>query len=119
VVDAFRATLEELQEADLLLHVIDITHPKAPEQSQVVDETLDDMGLGEKARLLVVNKMDLMAPPADGLDGADEGLGSLAREATVLVSAAKGWNLDTLLEEIESKLGSMDLLKATAETASD
>ncbi len=116
---AFRATLEELQEADLLLHVVDITHPKAPEQSQVVDETLDDMGLGEKARLLVVNKMDLMAPPADGLDGADEGLGSLAREATVLVSAAKGWNLDTLLEEIESKLGSMDLLKATAETASD
>ena len=40
VVAAFRATLEELSEADLLLHVIDITHPKAPEQAEVVEQTL-------------------------------------------------------------------------------
>ncbi len=111
---AFRATLEELQEADLLLHVVDITHPKAPEQSQVVDEVLDEMGLGDTTRLLVVNKMDLMtSPPRDGLhpDGAVDG--SLPREATVLVSAAKGWNLDALLEEIETRLDAMGLLRAT------
>ena len=116
---AFRATLEELQEADLLLHVVDITHPKAPEQSQVVDETLDEMGLGDKPLLLVVNKMDLMTSSADGHQDAGEVPGSLSREATVLVSAAKGWNLDSLLEEIESKLGAMDLLKAPAGTASN
>ncbi len=116
---AFRATLEELQEAALLLHVVDITHPKAPEQSQVVDEVLDEMGLGDTARLLVVNKMDLMAsPPQEGFqaDGAVDG--SLPREATVLVSAAMGWNLDALLEEIETRLGAMGLLQATVGTAS-
>ena len=116
---AFRATLEELHEADLLLHVVDITHAKAPEQSQVVDEILDEMGLEDKPRLLIVNKMDLMtSPPGDGLQGDGAVSGSLPREATVLVSAAMGWNLDALLEEIESRLGAMALLKPTVGTAS-
>ena len=56
VVAAFGATLEELREADLLLHVVDITHPKAPEQAEVVETTLGDLGLTEAARLFVVNK---------------------------------------------------------------
>ena len=115
---AFRATLEELQEADLLLEVVDITHPKAPEQSQVVEDTLAKMGLGDKPKLLVVNKMDLMAPSQNGPHEAGEELRSLPRDATVLVSAAKGWNLEGLLAEIESQLGEMGVLRATAETAS-
>ena len=66
VVAAFRATLAELDEADLLLHVIDITHPKAPEQAEVVEQTLNDLDLGGKPRLLVINKMDLLTDdPAD------------------------------------------------------
>ena len=112
---AFRATLEELHEADLLLHVVDITHDKAPEQFQVVDEALDEMGMEGKPRLLVVNKIDLVASqPVDGLDG------ETPQEARVLVSAAKGWNLDGLLEEIQSRLDAMALLTATtAAAASD
>ena len=96
------ATLEELQEADLLLHVVDITHPKAPEQAEVVENTLIELGLAEKAKLLVVNKMDLMAPSGDGKQG-DE-LPALAKGSSVLVSAALGWNLDGLLDEIERHL---------------
>jgi GTP-binding protein HflX len=126
VVAAFRATLEELADSDLLLHVIDITHPKAAEQAQVVEATLQDLDLAEKPRLLVVNKMDLLAPAgADVLSGRrglsalpGEGMAQLAAEdrlaasdlpelqdhPSVFVSAAKGWNLDGLLREIEAQL---------------
>jgi GTP-binding protein HflX len=106
VVAAFRATLEELAQSDLLLHVIDVTHPKAPEQAQVVDETLEDLGLSEKPRLLVLNKMDLLADSDDR--SATATLPGLDQHPSVFISAAKGWNLDTLLEEIESILVEMD-----------
>lgn len=102
VIAAFRATLQELQEADLLLHVIDITQPKAPEQAEVVENTLGELELGEKVRLLVVNKMDLLAPSANGKVAED--LPLLSKNSGVLVSAALGWNLDTLLAEIERRL---------------
>ena len=69
VLAAFRATLEELQKADLLLHVIDITHPKAPEQAEVVEDTLRELGLENATKLLVVNKMDLLASHANGKQG--------------------------------------------------
>ncbi len=97
VVDAFRATLEELQQTDLLLHVIDITHPKAPEQTEVVGKTLDELGLGDKPKLMVVNKMDLVVPRDNG-EHVDE-LPILSQHPGVLVSAALGWNLKDLLEE--------------------
>lgn len=102
VVAAFRATLEELAESDILLHVVDITHPKAPEQTEVVESTLSELGLGDKPRLLVINKMDLLA---EG-NGASAGTGLPVGDGRpgVLVSAAKGWNLDLLLEEIENRL---------------
>ena len=64
VIAAFRATLDELDRADVLLHVIDVSHPKAPEQTEVVEQTLDELGLGERPRLLVINKMDLLTDSA-------------------------------------------------------
>ncbi len=105
VVAAFRATLEEMSEADLLLHVIDITHPKASEQADVVESTLEDLGLSGKPRLLVVNKMDLLPAGTSSQDGNSAiSLPADAATPSVFVSAAKGWNLDGLLEEIESRL---------------
>ncbi len=115
VIAAFRATLEELDRSDVLLHVIDVSHPKAPEQTEVVEQTLDELGLGDRPRLLVINKMDLL------MDSATAG-GELAqvRELSlgagwekdaadgVLVSAEKGWNLDHLLAEIEEQLVNLD-----------
>ena len=59
LVAAFRATLEELAEADLLLHVVDVSHHNAAEHVQVVEETLAELKLQDKPRLLVLNKMDL------------------------------------------------------------
>ena len=59
LVAAFRATLEELAEADLLLHVVDVSHHNAAEHVQVVEDTLAELKLQDKPRLLVLNKMDL------------------------------------------------------------
>ena len=110
VVAAFRATLEELQEADLLLHVIDVTHSKAPEQAEVVDNMLAELNLKDKPRFLVINKMDLLVPRDDGKSQDD--LGQLSDYPSVLVSAALGWNLDTLLEKIGQRLDEMGLVVA-------
>ena len=106
VVAAFRATLEELSQSDVLLHVIDVTHPKAAEQTEVVEETLEDLDLLGKPRLLILNKMDLMPEKTDVegsaiLPGAD-------RLPSVLISAVKRWNFDSLLEKIESQLIDLD-----------
>jgi GTP-binding protein HflX len=62
LVAAFRATLEELQEATVLLHVVDISHPNAPEHVDVVEGIIDDLGLTSKPRVLALNKADLLDP---------------------------------------------------------
>src|SRR5262249_44034498 len=59
---AFRATLEELDEADLLLHVVDAADPAREEQTAAVEAILADLGLAETPRILVMNKVDLVPP---------------------------------------------------------
>ena len=105
VVAAFRATLEELSEADLLLHVVDVTHPKSAEQADVVETTLKELGLEETPRLLVLNKMDLL--PEGSNAAAPTPLGR-QHQNKVFISAAKGWNMESLLQEIEVQLMSID-----------
>jgi len=111
LVAAFRATLEELSEADLLLHVVDITHPDAAEQAQTVEETLAELGLAERPRVTVLNKTDLLrgddGRPLEGLERLDEARESLRywRPDALLTSAVKGWGLAELLERIEAALG--------------
>lgn len=95
LVAAFRATLEEISEADLLLHVIDITHPNADEQAETVEATLYDLGAGNKPVVTVLNKVDRMP----GVDEAE--VGRLAAELGmpadyIAVSAQRGWGLDAL-----------------------
>ena len=118
VIAAFRATLDELDRADVLLHVIDVSHPKAPEQTEVVEQTLEELGLGDRPRLLVINKMDLLTGVSDSRDGGIGGQfapddfhwNSDDADAPpgVLVSAEKGWNLDHLLSEMENQLVNLD-----------
>ena len=62
LVASFRATLEEVNEADLLLHVIDASHPNWEEQREVVEEVLADLGAGDKAVLNVFSKIDALLP---------------------------------------------------------
>ncbi len=58
LVSSFKSTLDEVREADLLLHVVDVSHPDFEDQIAVVDRTLADLGCGETPRVLVMNKMD-------------------------------------------------------------
>ena len=93
LVAAFRATLEELADADVLVHVAEAGHPNLHEHLRVVGETLGGLGLGERPRLLVLNKVDLLKGP----EGAALRQ-SLAAEfpAAVFVSATSGQGLDDL-----------------------
>lgn len=107
IVAAFKATLEELTEADLLLNIVDITHENAAEQSQTVEGILRDLGLESKPRLLVPNKIDLLVP--DGSQWEGEGMALdvdqfVDSDQAVLISAAKGWGLKMLLERIAEML---------------
>jgi len=64
LVAAFRATLEEVVEADILLEVVDVTHENAIEQSATVNEVLAELGAAEKPRVTALNKIDLLADPS-------------------------------------------------------
>ena len=103
IVAAFRATLEELAEADLLLHIVDITHHDAAEQFQTVEEILVDLGLSTKPRITVLNKVDLAVESMEDLVSLTVPL-KLPDDKTVLISALKGWGLDKLLDKIVTSL---------------
>lgn len=105
LVASFRATLEEAHEADLLLHVVDVSSPYAAEQAHVVEDVLKEMGLGETPRILVLNKWDLVAasPDTDGPDSVS--LPLLPQdEIAVLTSATKSWGIEELRQEIDNQL---------------
>ncbi len=107
LVASLRATLEELEEADLLLHVVDISHANAFEQTETVEKTLADLGVQAKPTLLVLNKADQLRDE-DGRPAADyeAAKSTLAAAAgipppnVVLVSALKRWGLDLLLARV-------------------
>ncbi|MDP7343113.1 MAG: GTPase HflX, partial [Alphaproteobacteria bacterium] len=103
LVAAFRATLEEVGEADLILHVRDISHPESAEQRRDVHAVLAEMGLEQKVKAGLVevhNKLDLLSPAERGrLEAAAE-----QNSASVAVSALRGEGLDPLLTLIEREL---------------
>ncbi len=102
LVDAFRATLEEVNRADVLLEVIDAADPHAAEHRLTVQTVLDELGAGDKPRLVVHNKADLIERvAADGTAVAPSIAGA------VLVSALTGYGMETLRAEIAALLASL------------
>jgi GTPase len=96
LVNAFRATLEELRDADLLLHVVDASDPRHEDQARAVEAILADLGLAEKRRLLVMNKIDRL-PHGEGAALAH------GRDA-VAISAATREGLPALLHACDRVL---------------
>ncbi len=98
LIDAFNATLEEAMFADLLVHVTDISNPLAAEATEVVDDVLENLGLGETPQVLVLNKLDLVmdAPPS-----RDE----ITNDGSVMTSAVKRWGIEELRLAIDAALG--------------
>jgi GTP-binding protein HflX len=98
LVAAFRATLEEITEADALLHVVDATHPNAMEQAQTVMETLDELGAGTKQMVIALNKADKL----DSDERREMATGLLSEG--VFVSALKREGIEPMLSEVEAVL---------------
>jgi GTP-binding protein HflX len=97
LVAAFKATLEELEEADVLLHVVDASHPGLDEQMEAVESLLGELELGDRPTIVALNKVDRLA--------ADAALGALVdRFDGVAVSARTGEGMDALLDRIERAL---------------
>ena len=97
LVDAFKATLEELEYADLLLHVIDVSNPSWQEQARVVDKLIGELGAEQTPCLRVYNKSDLFW-------GDDRPRG----EDAVSISAKTGEGLPALLEAIDRALDKVE-----------
>jgi GTP-binding protein HflX len=95
LVEAFKSTLEEVRAADLLVHVVDAAHPSWPEQVQVVEAVLAEIGAGDRPVVRALNKVDLLAPgtppPRAGREGA-------------AISAQTGRGIPQLLATIEARL---------------
>jgi GTP-binding protein HflX len=102
LVDAFRATLEEVNRADVLLEVVDAADAHIEEHRATVQTVLDELGAGDKPRLLVLNKADLVERAA--LDGS--GTAPVIAGA-VLVSALTGFGMDALRAEMAAILASL------------
>lgn len=103
LIAAFRATLEEIEEAAMLVHVVDLTHPNAPEQTITVNETLEELGVDNRPVLYALNKID--AIPAEHLENIDALKQELGIEGdSVAISAQNGINIEELLTHIEVTL---------------
>lgn len=100
IVAAFHATLEELEEADVLLHVVDISSPEAVNQSKTVDSILKDLQIHKKPKITVINKMDRVTESMEELLDIAISI-KYPPETTVMVSALKNWNINKLMKKIE------------------
>ncbi len=101
LVAAFRATLEEISEADLLVHVLDVTHPNARQQAQAVQDTLDELNVHDLPVITALNKVDVLTD--DGAVDARTHLGELF-ENGVPISALTGAGVDQLLTRVSESL---------------
>jgi GTPase len=96
LVEAFKSTLEQVRTANLLVHVIDASHPTWPEQRRITEQVLEEIGAGDVPVVYALNKSDLLS------------LGELPSAAppdAVLVSGRTGAGMGNLLAQIESRLG--------------
>ena len=109
LVEAFEATLSEAADADLLLHVVDVSSPNAFEQQAEVDRVLEDIGARDVPRILVCNKTDRLESAARPRQAVDcvQGPGGMP-VTRVFLSAATGEGLDALRRVIADRVASSD-----------
>lgn len=105
LIESFKSTLDEVREADLLLHVVDISHPLFHEQMEVVNQTLTELGAGEKKQIIIYNKIDqISSEELDEFDGdileyiAVKHVMGEEKETSVYISATEKLNIGTLRE---------------------
>ena len=124
LVDSFKSTLDETREADLLLHVVDISHPDFDEQIQVVEKTLADLGCADKPSMIVFNKIDNytwtekepddLTPPTKeniSLDDLKRTWMAKMNDNCIFISALKKQNIDEFRDTIYKKVRELHVQK--------
>ena len=103
LIESFKATLEEVVEADLLIHVVDLSHPRVDEHIEAVDTVIKELGAFGKQTLMVFNKIDLLAN--------DESIGVYTNRfpGSVAISARKGTGVSGLVQALQDELGAWRL----------
>ena len=107
LVESFKATLDEVREADLLLHVIDASHPDYETQIQVVDATLKEIGAGDKPLFTVFNKIDMLTEMETGEDKGNPGVLAAPRlkgETSIYISAKEKTNINILQQKLYTQV---------------
>lgn len=111
LIESFKSTLNEVIESDILLHVVDFSHPLYHEQMEVVNQTLSELGASEKPQIVVYNKIDLIKPEeGEEFDGdiheyiESKKLMNGNEENAMYISAAKKINMDALKSLISQKV---------------
>lgn len=108
LIESFKSTLDEVREADILLHVVDASHPFHDNQIDVVTKTLNEIGAGNKTTMLVLNKVDRFQQDSEvNLEDMKGYYRQHGFDKIVFVSAVKGLNIDQLkallFEEVKKK----------------
>ncbi len=124
LVESFKSTLDEVRDADLLLHVVDISHPQFEEQIEVVNRTLKELGAADKPVIMVFNKIDAFTytPKADddltpktreniSLEELKSSWMSRLGDSCVFISAKKGINIDELKQKLYEKAKEIHLTR--------
>ena len=99
LIEAFKATLEEIEEADIILHVVDATDPKWLEKIETVNQILKKLNLENTKRVVAFNKVDRLVEKREDINLLDHAM-FVKEYPTVYVSAHKKWNIDQLLETL-------------------
>ena len=105
LIAAFRATLEELEQASLLLHIVDVSHPNAQEHVGVVQSIIKDLGMQDKPTVLVYNKVDLLQETVRDEDEWQNLSGYISSSSEdIFVSALTGFGINRLMSAVDSTL---------------
>ncbi|MBR5392531.1 MAG: GTPase HflX [Prevotella sp.] len=124
LVDSFKSTLDEVREADLLLHVVDISHPDFEEQIKVVEKTLQELGAADKPSMIVFNKIDayswvekepddLTLPTKENitLDELRKTWMAKLNDACIFISAKEKTNIEELRDRLYKKVKELHVQK--------
>jgi GTP-binding protein HflX len=106
LVECFKSTLDEIREADLLLHVVDISHPASHEQIEIVNSTLAEIGAGDKPMIMVYNKTDAL-PEEERLNIQESGVPEESEQPVVdrvFISALEKRNIEALREAVNEQV---------------
>ena len=115
LVAAFRATLEEISDSDVLVHVVDVSNPRAVQQVASVEKILSDLGLGHIPQVIALNKSDIVQP--EQIETIKKEIASDNEAPMIAMSAVRRDSLRPLLENIAARIGSFTVDELAADAA--